>query len=153
MHHAAINRERLVRRMAAATELLVTFGISWAVVLAACGDWLGLGKELGGLIAGVSLASTSYRDALAARLAQHQAQGFQLLELQENRNGTLRNLEKTLNDLDRRMASAGGRGLRFGENLLARPAIAGTEGVRQERFLSERRSAMPGAARGSLPGG
>jgi hypothetical protein len=47
--------------------------------------------------------------------------GFQLVELQESRNATLRNLEKALADLDRRMASAGGRGLRFGDNLLAGP--------------------------------
>ncbi|MGF1623716.1 MAG: NAD-binding protein, partial [Alphaproteobacteria bacterium] len=33
------------------------------------GDGLGFGKELGGLLAGVSLASTPFRDAIAARLA------------------------------------------------------------------------------------
>ena len=61
--------ERLVRRMGSAPELLVTFGIAWAVLIAAVAEWLGFGKELGGLIAGVSLASTSMREAIASRLS------------------------------------------------------------------------------------
>ena len=61
--------EPLLRRLARAPELLVTFALSWAVLLAALGDWLGLGKELGGLIGGVSLASSSYREAMASRLS------------------------------------------------------------------------------------
>jgi diguanylate cyclase (GGDEF)-like protein len=73
-------------------------------------------------------------EEMAARLAHQQAEGFQLVELQESRNATLRNLEKALEDLDRRMASAGGRGLRFGDNLLARPAIVElTEAVERVR--------------------
>jgi diguanylate cyclase (GGDEF)-like protein len=73
-------------------------------------------------------------EEMAARLAHQQAEGFQLVQLQENRNATLRNLEKSLADLDRRMASAGGRGLRFGDNLLARPAIVElTEAVERVR--------------------
>lgn len=61
--------EPLVRRIAKMPELLVTFALAWAVVFAAVGDWLGFGKELGGLLAGVSLASTSYREAIASRLS------------------------------------------------------------------------------------
>jgi Kef-type K+ transport system membrane component KefB len=61
--------ERVVQRVATSPELLIIFGIAWAVLLAAICDWLGLGKELGGLIAGVSLASTTMRDALASRLS------------------------------------------------------------------------------------
>jgi Kef-type K+ transport system membrane component KefB len=61
--------ERLVRRMGSAPELLVTFGIAWTALIAAVADWLGFGKELGGLIAGVSLASTSMREAIASRLS------------------------------------------------------------------------------------
>jgi diguanylate cyclase (GGDEF)-like protein len=73
-------------------------------------------------------------EEMAARLAHQQAEGFQLVELQESRNATLRNLEKALADLDRRMSSAGGRGLRFGDNLLARPAIVElTEAVERVR--------------------
>lgn len=59
----------LVERLARAPELLVSFAIGWAALLAAVGHYLGFGKELGGLLAGVSLASTPFREAIAARLA------------------------------------------------------------------------------------
>jgi Kef-type K+ transport system membrane component KefB len=61
--------EPLVRRVARAPELLICFAIGWAALLAAIGDYLGLGKELGGLLAGVSLASTPFRESIATRLA------------------------------------------------------------------------------------
>ncbi|MEX0751407.1 MAG: cation:proton antiporter family protein [Xanthobacteraceae bacterium] len=60
--------EPLMRRIARMPELLVTFALAWAVLFAAVGDWIGFGKELGGLLAGVSLASTSVREAVASRL-------------------------------------------------------------------------------------
>ncbi|MFN3869272.1 MAG: NAD-binding protein, partial [Hyphomicrobiaceae bacterium] len=50
-------------------ELLMIFAIALAAAFAAIGDHLGFGKELGGLLAGVALASTPYREAIAARLA------------------------------------------------------------------------------------
>lgn len=50
-------------------ELLIVCALALAVLLAATGDYLGYGKELGGLLAGVALASTPYREAIAARLA------------------------------------------------------------------------------------
>ncbi len=59
----------LVARLARAPELLVCFAIGWAALLAAVSHYLGFGKELGGLLAGVSLASTPFREAIAARLA------------------------------------------------------------------------------------
>ena len=59
----------LMERLSAAPELLVSFAIGWAALLAAFGDYFGFGKELGGLLAGVSLASTPFREAIAARLA------------------------------------------------------------------------------------
>ncbi|MCR9255283.1 MAG: cation:proton antiporter [Alphaproteobacteria bacterium] len=59
----------LVERLSKAPELLVSFAIGWAALLAAVGHYLGFGKELGGLLAGVSLASTPFREAIAARLA------------------------------------------------------------------------------------
>ncbi|MEM9669962.1 MAG: cation:proton antiporter family protein [Pseudomonadota bacterium] len=59
----------LVERLSQAPELLVSFTIGWAALLAAVGHYLGFGKELGGLLAGVSLASTPFREAIAARLA------------------------------------------------------------------------------------
>jgi Kef-type K+ transport system membrane component KefB len=61
--------EPLVRRVARAPELLICFAVGWATLLAAVGDYLGLGKELGGLLAGVSLASTQFRESIATRMA------------------------------------------------------------------------------------
>jgi Kef-type K+ transport system membrane component KefB len=61
--------EPLVRRVARAPELLICFAVGWATLLAAAGDYLGLGKELGGLLAGVSLASTQFRESIATRMA------------------------------------------------------------------------------------
>ncbi|MFN3525910.1 MAG: cation:proton antiporter [Paracoccus sp. (in: a-proteobacteria)] len=66
IRHAA---DRLLRPMARSPELLVIFAVGWAAGLAALGDVLGFGKELGGLLAGVSLASTPYREAISSRLA------------------------------------------------------------------------------------
>ena len=59
----------LTERLAHAPELLVIFAIAQAAIFAAIGDLVGLGKEVGGLLAGVSLASTPYRETIAARLA------------------------------------------------------------------------------------
>ncbi len=59
----------LTERLARAPELLVIFAIAQAALFAAIGDAVGLGKEVGGLLAGVSLASTPYRETIAARLA------------------------------------------------------------------------------------
>jgi Kef-type K+ transport system membrane component KefB/Trk K+ transport system NAD-binding subunit len=59
----------LTERMARAPELLVAFAIAMAALFAAIGDYVGFGKELGGLLAGIALASTPYREATAARLA------------------------------------------------------------------------------------
>lgn len=61
--------ERLMRRVSRVPELMLTFALAWAVLFAAVADWLGLGKEIGGLLAGVSLASTSFREAVASRLS------------------------------------------------------------------------------------
>ena len=58
----------LLTLFASSQELLVLFGIAWAVSLAMLGDTLGFSKEVGAFVAGVSLASTPYRDALGARL-------------------------------------------------------------------------------------
>ncbi len=59
----------LTERLARAPELLVIFAIAMAAMFAAIGDLVGLGKEVGGLLAGVALASTPYRETIAARLA------------------------------------------------------------------------------------
>jgi Kef-type K+ transport system membrane component KefB len=59
----------VLRRIARSSELLVIFAVGWALSLGAIGDRLGFGMELGGLLAGVSLASTQYRDAIGSRLS------------------------------------------------------------------------------------
>jgi len=59
----------LITRIARSPELLITFANGWAALLAALGNYLGFSKELGGLLAGVSLASTPFREAIVARLA------------------------------------------------------------------------------------
>ena len=61
--------EPLVAHLGRMPELLLFFVIGWAALLAALGHYFGIGKELGGLLAGICFASTSYRDAIAARLA------------------------------------------------------------------------------------
>lgn len=60
---------RLAKTLARSQEMLSLFAIAWAVILGAAGERLGFSKEVGAFLAGVSLASTEYRDALGARLA------------------------------------------------------------------------------------
>ena len=48
----------LLARIATSPELVVIFAVGWAAGFAALADAAGLGQELGGLAAGVSLAST-----------------------------------------------------------------------------------------------
>ncbi len=59
---------RVVATMARSQELLLIFAIAWGVALAALGEWAGFSKEAGAFLAGFTLASTSYRDAINARL-------------------------------------------------------------------------------------
>ena len=58
----------LLHQLARSSELLVLAGIAWAVALAALGDYLGFSNEVGAFLAGVSIASTHYREAISARL-------------------------------------------------------------------------------------
>lgn len=59
---------RLLHRLAHSSELLMTFAIAWAVLGAMGGDALGFSKEVGAFLAGISIASTPYREQVAARL-------------------------------------------------------------------------------------
>ena len=59
---------RLLKELARSQELLLLFAIAWAVTLAALGDALGFSKEVGAFLAGVSLASSGYRESIGARL-------------------------------------------------------------------------------------
>lgn len=58
----------ITRRLAHSQELLTLFAVAWAVCLGAGSDLLGFSKEVGAFLAGISLASTGYRDAIGARL-------------------------------------------------------------------------------------
>ncbi|WP_232756615.1 cation:proton antiporter [Thauera phenolivorans] len=58
----------LVHSMARSQELLLIFAIAWGTGLAALGEWAGFSKEAGAFMAGFSLASTRYREAMNARL-------------------------------------------------------------------------------------
>jgi len=60
---------KVVDRMAQSQELLLIFAIAWGTSLAALGEWAGFSKEAGAFLAGFSLASTHYRDAINARLS------------------------------------------------------------------------------------
>lgn len=59
---------RLLASIARSQELLLLFAIAWGVGLAAIGEWAGFSKEAGAFMAGFSLASTPFREAIGARL-------------------------------------------------------------------------------------
>ncbi len=59
---------RLLEHLAHSSELLMLFAIALAVLGASAGDALGFSKEVGAFLAGVSIASTRYREQVAARL-------------------------------------------------------------------------------------
>jgi Trk K+ transport system NAD-binding subunit len=58
----------IMQRLAHSQETMTLFAIAWAVFLGAGSEWMGFSKEVGAFLAGVSLASTGYRDAIGARL-------------------------------------------------------------------------------------
>jgi Kef-type K+ transport system membrane component KefB len=59
----------LTTQLAKNQELLLIYAIAQAALFATVGNQIGLGMEVGGLLAGVALASTPYRESIAARLA------------------------------------------------------------------------------------
>lgn len=58
----------LLHRLARSSELLLLFAIAWAVIGASAGEILGFSKEVGAFLAGLSIASTPFREQVAARL-------------------------------------------------------------------------------------
>ncbi len=58
----------LLPRLARSPEMLVLFAITWALLLSSLSDYMGFSKEVGAFLAGVSLASSDYRDTIGARL-------------------------------------------------------------------------------------
>lgn len=59
----------LTKALARNGELMLIFCIAFAVFMAALCDTISFSKELGGLLAGIALASTPYNNIIAARLA------------------------------------------------------------------------------------
>ena len=60
--------EKVLDWIAKSPELTLLFGVAWAIVLAAISTLIGLSMEIGAFVAGVSLASTAYRESLGARM-------------------------------------------------------------------------------------
>jgi Kef-type K+ transport system membrane component KefB len=59
---------RLLHLMAGSPELLLLAAVSWGTTLATAGELFGFSKEVGAFLAGFSLASTPYREAMSTRL-------------------------------------------------------------------------------------
>lgn len=59
---------RLLDLVARSQELMLLFAIAWGVALATLGEALGFSKEVGAFLAGFSLASSPYREAMSSRL-------------------------------------------------------------------------------------
>jgi hypothetical protein len=58
----------LMRQIARSQELLLLSAIAWGTLWAALGEHVGFSKEVGAFLAGFSLASSGYREALSTRL-------------------------------------------------------------------------------------
>jgi len=49
--------------------VMLLFAIAWGVALASLGEMLGFSKEVGAFLAGFSLATSPYREAMSGRLS------------------------------------------------------------------------------------
>jgi Kef-type K+ transport system membrane component KefB len=58
----------MIEKLAKSQELLILFSIAWAISLASLCDFLGFSQEVGAFLAGISLASTPYRESIGGRL-------------------------------------------------------------------------------------
>ena len=75
--------------------------------------------------AGVGGAAASLSaDQLLQRIADHEAEGFRLLDMQDERRRSIVALEVAFTALDRRIKGAGGGGVVVGNSLMARPSMA-----------------------------
>jgi Kef-type K+ transport system membrane component KefB len=54
--------------LAKSQELLTLFAIAWAITLASVGELMGFSGEVGAFLAGVSLASSQFKDVISSRL-------------------------------------------------------------------------------------
>lgn len=60
---------RVMKLVASSQELLIVSAMAWAVSMAALSDWLGFSVEVGAFLAGFAIASTPYRESVAASLS------------------------------------------------------------------------------------
>ena len=61
---------------------------------------------------------------LLQQIAEHESEGFRLLDMQDERRRVIVALESAFDGLDRRIKSAGGAGVVVGNSLMARPSMA-----------------------------
>jgi Kef-type K+ transport system membrane component KefB len=59
---------RLSSFLAKSQELLVLFAVAWSVTLASVGELMGFSGEVGAFLAGVSLASSQFKETISSRL-------------------------------------------------------------------------------------
>ncbi|RPJ66123.1 sodium:proton exchanger [Alteromonas sediminis] len=59
----------ITKAAARSSELMLVFAVGLACLFATLGHLLGFSKELGGLLAGVALASTPYRESIVTKLS------------------------------------------------------------------------------------
>lgn len=59
---------KLTSYLAQSHELLTLFSVAWAVTLAATGEYIGFSGEVGAFLAGMSLASSEFKEAISSRL-------------------------------------------------------------------------------------
>ena len=59
---------KLTNYLAQSQELLTLFSVAWAVSLAATGEYIGFSGEVGAFRAGMSLASSEFKEAISSRL-------------------------------------------------------------------------------------
>jgi len=72
---------------------------------------------------GGSATAAAALPSLRSRGAEHQGEGFRLLELQDQRTRAAQSLDQAYAALDRRVVGAGGTGIVVGENVIARPSL------------------------------
>lgn len=59
---------KVTNYLAKSQELLTLFAIAWAVTLASVGELIGFSGEVGAFLAGMSLASSDFKDSISSRL-------------------------------------------------------------------------------------
>lgn len=55
--------------LAKSVEILTLFAVAWAVTLASASELMGFSREVGAFLAGISLASSQFKDVISSRMA------------------------------------------------------------------------------------